>query len=67
MVAIVQGFQFDQDLLSQLFILLEGDLLESNDLLGGAMDGFLDDSTSSLAQHLIGDKILDAHLYSTLS
>lgn len=31
------------------------------------MDGFLHDTAGTLAQHLIGYEVLDAHLYSALS
>jgi len=60
-VAVVQSLELDQDLLAQLFILLEGYFLERDDLLGRLVNRFFDQATRTLAKLLVRDEVCDAH------
>jgi len=66
-IAVVQSFEFDQDLLAQLFVLLKGDLLQGNNFFGWLVDGLLDHASSTLAKDFVGNKISDTNFDATLT
>ena len=58
-IAVVQRLQLNQDLLSQLLVLLEWNLLQSDNLFGRPVNRFLDDAACALSEHLIRYKVRD--------
>ena len=61
-IAVVQRLQLNQDLLSQLLVLLEWNLLQCDNLLGRPVDRFLNDAAGTLSEHLIRYKVRDPDL-----
>lgn len=66
-VAVVQSFELDQNLLAQLFVLLEGDLFQGNNFLGWLVNRLLDHASSTLAKNFVGNKISDSNFDTTLT